>query len=317
MQPKFVPEPDVSDIREPVRPPLKLCTMSADGILAIPNAEREKWLADPVRNPDWRTRLANFDAVFSPAASGQQQQQQAAAANTSTAEVDLATPVVQPVQSQCATPPHMTSDEFKKRYPEITCSVTINMGAQSITCHYADNKIFLVCTANFQIPGILSPDARPIFLYAGGTWISDSSKAGGVHAKDFLSKETNANKAVEFHLESSQDMDAKLSLLCHKFLVVLEETGSSGVSDSSPMTLYALLTMLEKRGVLDAKLTGHKVERPPEVVRGEASDSITIAHEAFSVFRPNPVAQVKQVKASNIAGFIGLRALTSSNFITL
>lgn len=213
MQPKFVPEPDVSDIREPVRPPLKLCTMSADGILAIPNAEREKWLADPVRrcldhviivfmfvffgwqyvimlcfscfvgiqDPDWRTRLANFDAVFSPAASGQQQQQQAAAANTSTAEVDLATPVVQPVQSQCATPPHMTSDEFKKRYPEITCSVTINMGAQSITCHYADNKIFLVCTANFQIPGILSPDARPIFLYAGGTWISDSSKAGGVH----------------------------------------------------------------------------------------------------------------------------------------
>ena len=99
--------------------------------------------------------------------------------------------------------------------------------------------------------------------------------------------------------------------------MVLEETGSSGVSDSSPMTLYALLTMLEKRGVLDAKLTGHKVERPPEVVRGEASDSITIAHEAFSVFRPIPVAQVKQVKASNIAGFIGLRALTSSNFITL
>ena len=134
-----------------------------------------------IQDPDWRTRLANFDAVFSPAASGQQQQQQAAAANTSTAEVDLATPVVQPVQSQCATPPHMTSDEFKKRYPEITCSVTINMGAQSITCHYADNKIFLVCTANFQIPGILSPDARPIFLYAGGTWISDSSKAGGVH----------------------------------------------------------------------------------------------------------------------------------------
>ena len=50
MQPKFAPEPDVSDIREPVRPALKLCTMSADGHLSIPRAERDKWLADPIRS---------------------------------------------------------------------------------------------------------------------------------------------------------------------------------------------------------------------------------------------------------------------------
>ena len=49
MQPKFVAEPDVADIREPVRPHLKLCTMNAAGHLEIPRAERDKWLNDPVR----------------------------------------------------------------------------------------------------------------------------------------------------------------------------------------------------------------------------------------------------------------------------
>ena len=61
----------------------------------------------------------------------------------------------------------------------------------------------------------------------------------------------------------------------------------------------------------------YKVERPPEVRRGEAADTMTITHESFSVFKPNPVAKVQQVKASNIAGWIGLRALTNSTYITM
>lgn len=64
MQPKFSPEPDVSDIREPVRPGLKLCTMSADGHLSIPRAERDKWLADPVRSCLAETASFRFSPVI-------------------------------------------------------------------------------------------------------------------------------------------------------------------------------------------------------------------------------------------------------------
>lgn len=99
--------------------------------------------------------------------------------------------------------------------------------------------------------------------------------------------------------------------------MVLEESGPNGNSDSNPMTLYALLTTLEKRGVLDSKLTGHKVSRPAEVQRGEAPDTLVISHESFSVFKPNPIAKVQNVKSSNIAGYIGLRALMTSKYIQM
>lgn len=50
MSPKFIPEADLSDLMEPRKPAMKLCTMSADGNLQIPDAERKRWLSDPVRS---------------------------------------------------------------------------------------------------------------------------------------------------------------------------------------------------------------------------------------------------------------------------
>ena len=98
---------------------------------------------------------------------------------------------------------------------------------------------------------------------------------------------------------------------------MLEETGAAGTTDTNPRSIFKLMTLLEKRVILDAKLTGHKLERPPEVRRGEAADTMMLTHESFSVFKPNPVAKVQQVKASNIAGWIGLRALSNSNYLTM
>ena len=97
---------------------------------------------------------------------------------------------------------------------------------------------------------------------------------------------------------------------------MLEEQGSQGISDSKPMSIFQMLIMLEKRGMLDMRLSCHKAERPASVQRGEAADSITIEHEAYSVFKPNPV-QNKHVKQSNLAGFIGLRVLQSSQYLAM
>eukprot|EP00434_Breviolum_minutum_P016192 symbB.v1.2.014268.t1/scaffold1033.1/size247163/6 len=56
--------------------------------------------------------------------------------------------------------------------------------------------------------------------------------------------------------------------------VVFEESSSErgGCADSAPMTFHNLMIMLEKKGVFDAKVTGHNVSRPPSVQRGEEAD---------------------------------------------
>lgn len=94
----------------------------------------------------------------------------------------------------------MSADEFKQKYTEVTASVTINMG-QNVLCQVAAGKCFISCATQFKLPGMLSMNAKPLFLYAGGSWLSDSNKA-----KDFLAKPANEGKGVEFRLESSKDM---------------------------------------------------------------------------------------------------------------
>lgn len=73
---------------------------------------------------------------------------------------------------------------------------------------------------------------------------------------------------------------------------------------------------MEKRGLLDLKVTGHKVDRPVEVKRGESTDRIDVQHESYSVFRPTQV-QVKSLKQTNAAGHIGYKALSASQYLTL
>lgn len=76
------------------------------------------------------------------------------------------------------------------------------------------------------------------------------------------------------------------------------------------------MVSLEKRGLLDLKVTGHKVDRPSDVKRGESSDKIEVQHESYSVFRPAAV-QLKTLKQTNVAGYVGTTSLSSSRFLAL
>lgn len=48
--PKFLAEADLSDVPQPRRPTLRLRSMNDNGHLQIPEAERKRWLEDPVRS---------------------------------------------------------------------------------------------------------------------------------------------------------------------------------------------------------------------------------------------------------------------------
>ena len=97
---------------------------------------------------------------------------------------------------------------------------------------------------------------------------------------------------------------------------MLEEQTSQGPADSKPMSFFELILSLEKKGILDAKLTGHHVDRPPSVKRGEERDRLEIAHESFSVFKPNSVT-AKAAKGTNIAGLLGFKVLSMSAHLQL
>lgn len=86
--------------------------------------------------------------------------------------------------------------------------------------------------------------------------------------------------------------------------------------DTGPFSLYELLISLEKRGHLDQTLTGHSYQRPPAVARGEQRDTFTVSHTSHSVFKPNNVNQ-KQLKGSNIAGYVGMTRLEASSYLCL
>ena len=104
--------------------------------------------------------------------------------------------------------------------------------------------------------------------------------------------------------------------MCCASKVVLEEQTSQGPADSNPMTLFELVLMLERKGILDTKITGHGVDRPPSVKRGEETDRLEVVHESYSLFKPDAVT-IKTAKSTNIAGLAGYKVLSASNYLVL
>ncbi|CAK9072441.1 Uncharacterized protein SCF082_LOCUS35627 [Durusdinium trenchii] len=330
--PKFCPEPDQSALMVPRMPELKLCRMVGNGHLEIPQEVRAKWLGDPVRStwvryqnrvsipfsilkglkgicclvefnfcvliqdPDWRVRLKNFDSVFAPtdnptAAPAPEPVPQDA--NKDLGQ-DLPTPERAVDGQKLLTPPALSKEDFDAQYKDCEVkAVTLSVGAQNLTRSIVNDKVYLSATMNSpsRLLGVQTPSSKPLFLYAGGSWVMRQP----CKAKDFLSKEANQNKAVEFRLSSGDE------------LVCLEEQSPQGLVDIGPFTVYKMFVGYEK-GMMDLKLTGHGFNRPPAVQRGEESDRIIVAHEAHSVFKPNAVNQ-KNLRGTNIAGYIGYKVL--------
>ena len=62
--PKYKPQLDEDAAPAVPEPPtLKICTM-VDDTLNLPRAVRSEWLGDPVRSPEWKKLLVEFDRVF-------------------------------------------------------------------------------------------------------------------------------------------------------------------------------------------------------------------------------------------------------------
>ncbi|CAK8999487.1 Uncharacterized protein SCF082_LOCUS6070 [Durusdinium trenchii] len=178
LTPKYISEPDFSDQVAPRLPSLKLCKMTEEGSLQIPQDVRSKWLSDPIPP--------------SP--------------QPEDAERDLGVANPDPVGPQLMEPPSLTEEAFKQKYSSsASTNVTINVGGCNLTATLVDNKLYFSTATKMKLLGASTPNAKPVLLYAGGSWISEDSKA-----RDFLSKDANKGKAVEFRLSSCDDPASEL-----------------------------------------------------------------------------------------------------------
>ena len=127
----------------------------------------------------------------------------------------------------CPTPPSMSQAEFEAKHKTVDATITWTMGT-SITCYVVGTKIFLTSPGKVMLPGAQAENAKPLLMYAGGSWISESAKVtqikhihilyfsnfednstgqqSSAQAQEFLSKAANENKAIEFRLESENAM---------------------------------------------------------------------------------------------------------------
>ena len=87
-----------------------------------------------------------------------------------------------PAAQQMVQPPSMTEEKFKETYPSTDAQVTLSVGF-SVTCFVVGSKVFLQSPSQVVLPDVCSSSAKPLFMYAGGSWISESAKVPGLRTK--------------------------------------------------------------------------------------------------------------------------------------
>lgn len=128
--------------------------------------------------------MKNFDNVFGQAAAGSTQTKPNP--SPAAAEVDLSHDLGgaarvgnSVVVDECPTPVHMSEADFKQKFANPDATITLNLGGNlNVTCFVVGSNAYITSSTKVILPGVHSGEsAKPIFMYAGGSWISESAKA--------------------------------------------------------------------------------------------------------------------------------------------
>ena len=105
-------------------------------------------------------------------------------------------------------------------------------------------------------------------------------------------------------------MFGECGFLSYFYLIHL---GQENGTDSEVMSLRDALQKVERGGLVDFKLGGHRCERPPEVQQGRADDRFVITSDPENplLWKANAV-QVRNFKQNNIASHFPYSKLKDS-----
>ncbi|CAK8986598.1 Uncharacterized protein SCF082_LOCUS619 [Durusdinium trenchii] len=297
--PRYISEPNAEVMpSDPAEPTLTVCSM-VDGTLCLPRNIRSEFLSDPIRGPEWRKILQEFDRCFGTSAPVPAGPSVTEAGGAGSGEPEPAPQNATPgFDWETAFDEPRAAEQWHTKYdgliqgkfswcPELTAYI-VGDGQSSESDAPPKFKLFIEAHEAYTLP------ADEAFLtYGAGTWLLDSK------AESFLSENSeHGHKAVECKFQSDL------------VPVVLEEGGHDG----DLKTLRGVIQQCEAAGMVDFELGGHSFSRPAAVVQGKSGDQFDVGLKPGScmVWRPNNL-QISGLRATNAASFFLSSLLEASS----
>ena len=169
--PKYKPQVDEDAMPAvPEQPSLKICTM-VDDTLNLPRAVRSEWLGDPVRSPEWKKLLIEFDRAFaSPGGPAEESSAVTEASEPAANAQPFDWAALFPDEPRDAAAFHTkyrNSAVFQSAAwcPEM-CLYVVDTSTESEECK---PKLFLEAKNDY-----LLPSTEPILTYGAGQWLMDA-----------------------------------------------------------------------------------------------------------------------------------------------
>lgn len=221
------------------------------------------FLADPVRAPEWKDILRDFDRCYGVAGSAPPQ---TAATETPIPEVDW-TSIFPDV-------PQFSESKVKAKYAfagvqGVTCYVVEPADYDGETGGALKYELWVAATCEATIPGTI-----PLLTYGAGSWLLDGKAETALREtpEKVIAWKFNSCTAQVVLEDGALLHASSVTSTCIKPIqdVKLEEEGS----DSELMTLLQLVQKIERMGHMDIAVSGHVAERPPEVVQGSMPDTL-------------------------------------------
>ena len=121
--------------------------------------------------------MKNFDSIFAPCSANEKPKPKAGDEDIDLGQQETEVTVTPTKGAEpCPTPPSMSQQEFEEKHKTVDATITLTVGT-SITCYVVGGKLFLTSPSKVMLPGVQAENAKPLLMYAGGSWISESAKA--------------------------------------------------------------------------------------------------------------------------------------------
>ena len=239
------------------KPTLKICEWATDSTahalpkVSLPIAFRSKWLSDPVRNPQWRDAIKQWDDTL------QENAAESAGCQPQAAPLPDGThPAPETIVSWDSEP--KTTQELASKYEE-NFSVAIENGKGSF--------LLTKCGKIFIRSGEAEYSHNKMTIIAGcgqGDWVKppkSTAEQDAPMAYPFVI----ANDSVSLVLETKVE-------------------GRTTNKDTERCALRTLLQDMEAEGFIDIKLHGHTIARPEGAAASDAPDFFNVTPDSETLW---------------------------------
>ena len=166
-------------------PTFHVCSLE-NSKLTVPASVRSQWITDPIRAPEWRKLLTDFDRQWAEpqaAAQGTRAVQPAAAtaaatsAATETGELPPTETKAQFDWGSIFPDAASTKTDLDQKFGAALHSFTVSAGLQGAI--FEGPQLYLIATQDSEVN-----TTEPVFTYGAGSWLLDNKASTYLQARD-------------------------------------------------------------------------------------------------------------------------------------